>query len=56
MLFRSYALALEQPGVEKEDFISDLQSDYVWLERAGVDLSVMPLIIDAILYGKIDKI
>lgn len=51
-----YALALEQPGVEKEDFISDLQSDYVWLERAGVDLSVMPLIIDAILYGKIDKI
>ncbi len=47
-----YSLAMSQPGVEQEQFISDLRSDYIWLERAGVDLNVMPLMIDALMYKK----
>lgn len=47
-----YGLALSYPNVRMEQFLADLRSDYVWLERAGVDLSVMPLMVDALLYSK----
>lgn len=48
----SYSLSIAQPGYGMEAFIADLQSDYVWLDRAGVDMNVMPLVIDAIFYEK----
>ena len=47
-----YGLALSRPDVTMEQFLNDLRSDYIWLERAGVDLSVMPLMVDALLYSK----
>lgn len=52
MALKYYGLAMASDSVKPDQFIADLQSDYIWLERAGVDMSVMPLMVDALLYSK----
>ena len=45
-----YSLNISARGGSVDDFIADMRADVPHLERAGVDASLVPLLIDSLLY------
>ncbi|MCM1021573.1 MAG: tetratricopeptide repeat protein [Muribaculum sp.] len=47
-----YALSIANSANDIDRFLDDLRTDYTWLEKAGVEVDLMPLVVDALLYKK----